>query len=126
MASADETSTTAITPRKPWTPSNDYEQKCDEAVKDLLSIPEPDRTKYVAETITAVVAGASKMQIRQIFHKGLPVKDIARGVKEVKGFLDELNKKSPEILAAIMFTIQPQFRDFYLDLLDRLTGEPEA
>ena len=79
----------------------------------LMALPEEVRVKYCIEVIIALADTAEKIA---------GIKGKLPQLKAVKEFLAELRTKKDEILPIILFTIKPEFRDTYLELLDTFSG----
>lgn len=80
-----------------------------EAVAELMEMGEEERVEYCKSVVKAVAEGFK--EIKEIGHK---VKQ-ARAMKE---YLAELNENMEEIRVAVIYTIKPEYRDTYIDLLE--------
>jgi len=86
-------------------------------VHTLMALPEEVRNKYCIDTMMAVADGLE--QVTKI--KGKIVQ-----MKAMKKFLKSLREKKEEIMTPIIYTIKPEFRDTYIELLQRFSDSLEG
>lgn len=89
-------------------------KKYDEATSALMALPEKMRAQYCKGVIMAVVEGVEK--VRKIDGKIPQAKAVQRLQKE-------LMEQRFDLIPVVMFTVKPEFRDFYMELLERFAGE---
>ena len=85
-------------------------------VNALMAYPEAERNQYCIDTIMAVAKGLG--DVAKI--KGKIVQ-----VKALKKYMKSLRDKKDEIMAPILYTIKPEFRDTYIELLQNFSDSLE-
>jgi len=91
----------------------DFEKSIIEETRALMSIPEPQRSEYVKQVILSVYEAAKKIM-------KLPKLQQAQKANQL---LAELNDKATILIPAVMYTIKPEFRNFYLQLMKTIEQE---
>jgi len=79
--------------------------------EELMKLPEKERVEYCKRVIEAVVDALVKVK---------EVKAKVEQYKRAKKLYEELHRKRFELLPVFLYTIKPEFRDTYLDLLEKL------
>jgi hypothetical protein len=77
----------------------------------LMAMPEPQRNAYVNQVI---------LNLAQAINKIAQTPGLLRKKGMVEKLVNEWTLKSPKILPALIYSIQPQFRQAYLELLDAI------
>ena len=85
-------------------------------VNALMAFPEEERNQYCIDTIKAVAKGLQ--DVAQIKGK------IAQ-VKALKKYMKSLREKKDEIMAPLLYTIKPEFRDTFIELLQNFSDSLE-
>lgn len=80
-----------------------------EKVAELMEMGEEERVEYCKKVIKAVGKGLE--EIGQIKSK------IAQA-RAIKGYFKEIEEEMEEIRVAVLYTIKPEFRETYLELLE--------
>ncbi|MEM1551563.1 MAG: hypothetical protein QXH03_02700 [Candidatus Bathyarchaeia archaeon] len=76
----------------------------------ILAMPEPQRTIYVQQVILSLIPPIKKLAEAPILRK-----------KEIMDkIVEEWFKKKEKILPAIIYSIKPEFRQAYLELIDAI------
>jgi len=91
----------------------DFEESIIEETRALMAIPEPQRSEYVKNVILSVYEAAKKIM-------NLPKLQQAQKANQL---LNELNDKATILIPAVMYTIKPEFRNFYLQLMKTIEQE---
>jgi hypothetical protein len=86
-------------------------------VHSLMALPESARNKYCIDTMMAVADGLE--QVTKVKGKILQI-------KAMKKFLKSLREKKEEVMTPIIYTIKPEFRDTYIELLQRFSDALEG
>lgn len=87
-------------------------KKYDEATSTLMAIPEEMRVKYCKDVLMAVVAGVEKV---------VSIDGKIPQFKAAQKLQKELMEQRFELIPAVLFTVKPEFRDFYMDLLEKFS-----
>lgn len=82
-----------------------------DATHALMALPKDVRDKHCKDVIMSILNTLEK--INSIQGKILQM-------KALKAFTEDMKRKRSVIEPIILYTIKPEFRDFYLDLLDRI------
>jgi len=82
-----------------------------QSVAELMEMEAQERVEYCKQVIKTV--GDGFKEIAKID------KRIAQA-RALKSYMEELKENMEDIRTAILYTIKPQFRDVYLDLLEEL------
>jgi hypothetical protein len=78
----------------------------------LMAMPEPQRDAYVNQVI---------LNLAQAIKKIAETPGLLNKKGMVEKLVDEWTKKSAKILPPLIYSIQPQFRQAYLELLDAIS-----
>jgi hypothetical protein len=78
-----------------------------EATEWLLTIPEPKRSEYTKQVISSIIEATKQIS-------ALPK---LPQLQAAAALLGEIAQNSPTILPAFLYTVKPEFRDFYEPIL---------
>lgn len=88
-------------------------RKYDEATSELMEMSEEDRATYCKGAIMAVVEAVEK--VKSVDGKIPQMKAAQKLQKELMG-------QRFELIPVVLFTVKSEFRDFYMDLLERFSA----
>lgn len=78
----------------------------------LLQMPEPQRTAYVNNVI---------LSLAQAINTIAQTQGLLNKKKKLEKLVEEWTKKSTKILPPLIYSIKPEFRQAYLELLDAIS-----
>lgn len=85
----------------------------EEEVRELIAMPEEERIVYCEGVIRAVANTLDEI---------MKTKAKIPQAKAMKEFMKDFKEKRAKILPVFFYAIKPEFRDVFLDLLDKLGG----
>ena len=85
----------------------------EEEVRELMAMPEEERRVYCEGVIRAVANELDAI---------MKTKAKINQAKAMKEFMNDFKEKRARILPVFFYAIKPEFRDVFLDLLDKLGG----
>jgi len=120
-------------------------------VRALMAIPEPKRSEYVKSVILSLVEGLKKIKTQVELLDSLMKQGTLKAIQQAKQvrqdidqLMQELNDKASILIPAILYTIkggsktfncpecgaeitlnEPDFRNFYLQIMKKELGEPK-
>lgn len=80
----------------------------------LIAIPEPERSQYCIDVVKALADAAEGVS---------KIKGKIKQGKAAQAFMRDLKVKRDELLPVFLYMIKPQFRDTFLEFLDRFLGD---